>query len=522
LGSATYRGYALIIRIQLSTKTLQLDNVLLNSSIKAFGVQETKFSLAGNTFVDLAKKNISIKELQLSSGEMSIQLNAEVNDYSDPAFKGNLLVPEFSLGNFLKVNKLSQPVWQNDSALQRFGFSCGFAGNMKKIDVSAIDVLLDDAHGTGSFVLLDPSNPAYDFTMHFDHLNFDSYKTVVPESKAVAGHAMKEKEQKAQKVQKEGAVSGNVSTKKAPSLQPVFPVEPLRKLQFNLDLGVDSLKMKGAQLTQVKLKASGKDGRLELNPFRAELYNGSLAAVGTLDVTGALPQLAIKGDVAQVEVGPLLTDMTGKEEVTGTAVLSLELSTNGNIKEQLIRNSNGTTNLALEDGVVKKLHILEVVRQAKALYEKKNMVEAAKDEPTGFARISATGVITNGVFQNNDLKAESDMMRVAGSGKVDFVAEYVDYLLKVSILRGMDRDDKSGKTDYSKFIVPYRIEGKFSGITQKADVVEIFKAETTTLLIGELQKQLNKNKKGDDSQQGDKEDSTQDLLQQGLKSLFGN
>jgi len=92
--------------------------------------------------------------------------------------------------------------------------------------------------------------------------------------------------------------------------------------------------------------------------------------------------------------------------------------------------------------------------------------------------------------------------------------------LKISIARGMDRSKKSGKTDYSKVIIPYRIQGKFSDIKEEADVVGFFKSEVKTLLLEELQKQLNKN--SGDSEKEEEKDSTTDLLERGLKSIFGN
>ncbi len=165
----------------------------------------------------------------------------------------------------------------------------------------------------------------------------------------------------------------------------------------------------------------------ELKPFRAKLYEGTISAELSLDVRGKVPQLEIKNDITQVQIGPPLSDMTGKEEITGTAVVSLQIKTKGNSKEQLTRNANGSTNLALEDGVIKKLHILQIIRQTKAIYQKKDIVLAA--------------------------------------------AKYVDYLLKISVARGMDRNEKSGKTDYSKVIIPYRIQGEFSNLKEEADVV---------------------------------------------------
>ncbi|HID03241.1 MAG TPA: AsmA family protein, partial [Desulfobacterales bacterium] len=348
------------ILLALSAKTLKLDNLSLNSLIKGFGLQDTAATLAGNAMIDLSGKNITLTGISLNSGKLSVQANATVSDFSNPTFKGNLLVPEFSLGNFLENHKLPQPLWEDDSALQQFEFSCDFAGDMKKIDVSDIKILLDGAHGNGSFVLIDPSHPAYDFKMHLDRLDLDRYATIVHKSETISTQNKTNGS-----VPKVANVKSTPSGKAA-SLQPLFPMELLRKLHFQLDLDVDSMKIKGAEMSHVELKASGKDGQLELKPFRAKLYEGTISAGINLDVRAKVPQLKVKNDIAHVQIGPLLSDMTGKEEVTGAAVLSLQLSTRGNSKEQLTRNANGMMNLALEDGVIKKLHILQVVRQAKA------------------------------------------------------------------------------------------------------------------------------------------------------------
>ena len=126
------------------------------------------------------------------------------------------------------------------------------------------------------------------------------------------------------------------------SPQPLFPVEILRKLNFQLDLATDSMQMKGVQLRKVELKAKGDNGWLNLEPFRAELYGGSILAQSTLDVSGKVPQLNLQSNLDSVQIGPLLKDMTGKEELTGTAVLALRIESRGNMKEQFLRHLNGT------------------------------------------------------------------------------------------------------------------------------------------------------------------------------------
>ena len=509
------------------TKSIQLDNLSLVSLIKAFGLQETEVKLATNAFVDLVGKKAKLEKMKLSSGELVIQLNAEVVDFAKPSFSGNVQVPDFSLRKFLQQNKLPQPEWKEDSALNQVGFSCDLKGNTEKITVSDIKILLDQTHGEGRFVLTNLKKPAYDLQMHFDRFDLDRYATVQQHPVAVAAQDKNDTEGAARNTGQKntgvaagsGKGSGGARTASQP-LDSIFPVELLRKLQFVLDLGVDSMKIRGADLSKVELKASGKNGLLNLKPFSAKLYDGAISAESTLDVRGKLPKLSIKQNFDRVQVGPLIHDMTGKEEVTGAMVMSLQVTSSGNSRKRLINHAKGKMNLALEDGIIKKLHILQVIRQAKALYDGEALVTNAVDEPTGFARLSASGVIKQGVFHNNDLKAASDLMKVTGSGNVDFNAEYVDYLLKISLTRAMDRDDKSGRAEFSKFVVPYRIHGNFSNIKEEADVVGILKSQAKSLLMKELQKQLKKGK-GDKKQDDIKDLGTQ-LLEQGLKGLFGD
>lgn len=510
----------------LAGRTIRLDNTSLVSLIKAFGFQETEVKLTTNAFVDLSNKNVKLDAFKLNSRDLAVQLNAEIRNYADPSFSGSLQIPEFSLRKFFKDNKLSQPAWKDDSVLTQFGLTCEFKGNKNTITVPDIQVLLDDTHAKGHLVVKNLKHPTYDFQMHLDRFDLDRYTTTPRQKEAVTatGNGADQKQVKPEgKANKATPASKGTATPKAStnSLEPIFPVDLLRGLRFHVDLSVDSMKMRGAKLSTVTIKASGKDGLLAVKPLSAKLYGGSISAETTLDVRGKLPKLTIKQNLNRVQVGPLLKDMKGQDEVTGVVMMSLQVTSSGNSQKRLTSHANGTMNLALENGIIKKLHILQVIRQAKALYDGENLITNAVDEPTGFARLSASGVIKQGVFHNNDLKAASDLMKVTGSGKADFNAEYVDYLLKISLLRGMDRDEKSGRTDYSKFIVPYRIHGNFSNIKEEADVVGILKSQAKSFLMKELNKQLNKGQEKNKEQDEIKDLGTQ-LLEQGLKSLFGD
>ncbi len=512
----------------LAAQTIRFEGLSLVSKIKALGMQEMAFRLAGSCSLDLQQKKANIDSLTLASGDLSLVVRGEVENFAGPVFQGTLQIPEFSLREFLEQNNVGQPTWKDDSALRRIGLSLGFQGDGNTITVSDIQALLDGANAKGRFVLVDPAHPAYEFTMHLDRLDLDRYAALPPETpqarpKNQTSQGPMAKEPKgntaASTMKNAGGADAGRTTRQADSLQPLFPVELLRGLDFTLQLTVDSMKSSGAELSQVELKARGKDGLLELKPFQAKLYNGTISAETTLDVRGSVPRLEVKKDLDHVSVGPLLRDMTGKEEISGVAVLSAQLTSSGNNREALLRSLNGNMNLALQDGEIKRLRILQVIRQARALYKKEQVVQSSADEPTAFAFVSASGMIKEGIFYNNDLKANSDLMKVTGKGEVDFADEKVDYLLNIYLARGLNRADESGRVEYGKTPVPYRIRGTFSDLKEEADVAGLLKSQAKTLLMNELQKQLDKGDK--DEEEGKKKDPAKQLLEQGLKSLFG-
>lgn len=497
----------------LAVKTLQLDNLSLLSKISVTGLQETTVQLTSNASLDLQQKKAKIDHLTIGSGDFSLSVKTEISDFAGPVFQGSLQIPEFSLRKFLEQNNLGQPAWKDDSALQQLALSLQFQGDGKTITVSDIQALLDGANVQGNFTLVDPSHPVYDLKMQLDRLDLDRY-AILPSKSATPADSPGKEEKTAP------APAPEVSAQNATSLQPLFPVELLKGLNFHLDLAADSMKSSGVELSQVQLKAQGKDGLLELKPFRAELYSGTISAESILDVRGDTPRMQVKKDLDHVHIGPLLRDMTGKEEISGVAILSVQLDTTGNSKEAILRHANGKMNLALQEGEIKKLQILKVIRQAKALYNQEQVIQSSADEPTAFAHISATGVIREGVFYNDDLKAESELMKVNGKGEVDFADEQVDYLLNIYVTRGLDRDDESGRAEFGKTPIPYRIKGKFSELKEEADVAGLLKSQAQNLLMNELQKQLDKGK--GEEKPGEKKDTTQQLLEQGLKGLFGN
>jgi AsmA protein len=313
----------------------------------------------------------------------------------------------------------------------------------------------------------------------------------------------------------------------------IIPSGQLKGLTFNAKIEIGALKAAKLNITNIQLNASGKDGLIKLDPFAADLYQGELRVTGDINTRQEIPKMHIVKDLQGVQLGPMLIDMTGKEEIKGRADIHVDVTTSGMTKNELTRNANGKMRISLTDGEIAKLKIIDTIRIAKTLLGSNKKEEqgdpgrgpsktsSSSGRSTAFAGLSATGVITNGVFVNNDLLAESELMKVEGKGTVNMVTEQIDYLLTIYLAQYLERDQESGMVELADTPIPYRVKGTFDKIEQSAALEKLLINEGQKFLIKELGKQLG----GDTPQDGEKQESsnsTEDLINKGLKSLFGN
>jgi len=226
----------------------------------------------------------------------------------------------------------------------------------------------------------------------------------------------------------------------------------------------------------------------------------------------------LKKNLQGVQLGPLFIDLVGKEELSGRADIRVDVVTRGIDKAGLTRNANGNVNLSLSDGKIAKLQILQTIRLAKALLSKEPLTANASSQPTGFATLTASGTLTNGVFINNDLQAASDLMKVTGKGKVDLVQEQIDYLLTINLIDRIERKQDTGLVDLGNTPIPYRIKGSFTDLQQSAALENLAKSKAKEFLLDTLEKEFGSGKDGQEKSDSD----INSLINKGLKGLFGN
>lgn len=484
---------------QLRIHTFSLDVILEGPQVPA---SKMKLSVAAEVEVNIPHETLRVSQFRLGQGDLHLSGDLSVTGFQEGTMKGNLVVAEFSPGKYLKALQLPLPELSDPQTLERFSALLEFSMDPEHFVVHVREMQLDDTSVQATVRMADFSKPNYGLELRIGQLDLDRYML-----KKTSGA------QETMPLPDKGTGSG--------AEQASLPVQLLRDLSFTADMSMESLKAANLQLSDILLKVTGKDGLIRLEPLGAKLYEGDLLVTGEIDVRSDVPQLRLQQELSSVQLGPLFIDLTGEEELSGVADVEVQLVSGGVDVESLTRNSNGTLGLSFADGRIARLQILDTIRTAKALLDGKAMAVNARSQPTGFARLTASAVLKNGVLTSDDLAAESDLMAVSGKGTVDLVQEEVDYLLSISLTDRVERQEETGLVALGSTPIPYRIKGKFSELEQSAALEEFLTAKATELLFDSLGKELSRGA-GEDGSAEEMPSDAGSLLNQGLKSLFGN
>jgi len=235
--------------------------------------------------------------------------------------------------------------------------------------------------------------------------------------------------------------------------------------------------------------------------------------------------------IAGVNVGQMMAAMFEVNNITGTISGHFQLAGAGNTMSAIQRDLDGTMEFELADGALEGTDIWHQLRAARAMYRQEPAPEATLPARTEFTAIKATGIVTDGIFTNDDFIAELPFLQLNGAGMVDLRTTEMDYSLEVRVF---DRPESmSGATeaelaDFAETVVPIKITGPMASPSVRPDIEGIFRARVEEVI--EEQKEDLKNQLLDrllgtdpDSEEADpdaEEDPEEKLKRDLLKKLF--
>jgi len=464
--------------IDLSTGRIgEKANGKLKFSVSAKGRNpdlDAKLQLAGDYDVDIPGKSYALSGVD---GRISGTMAKGPLDVK-------LALPKLETkGGVVSAPKLTAEVTLPMPELPQKTLKVSLDGSAKAdLDKQAADadlvVKLDESTIQAKLALPKLSPPVYNFDVNIDKLNLDRY---MPAKEEPAKEAKKGPEK--------------------PAAQGETPVDlsALKGLNANGKLQIGQFQARGLKVANVKAEVKAANGRADVAPHSAELYQGKVAGALSLNAEGN--RIALKEDLSGISIGPLLKDVAQKDLLEGRGNIALDINAAGPTVEAMKKALAGSARLQLKDGAIKGFNLAEALRKAKAaLGSKSEKAAADQAQKTDFSEMSASFAIKNGVAHNEDLDVKAPLFRVTGKGDVDVGNSRLDYVTKATVVGTAKGQGGADLAELSGVTVPVHLSGPFDAMKYEVNygavAADLAKSKTTEKVRDKLEKQLGGKLKG--------------------------
>lgn len=375
------------------------------------------------------------------------------------------------------------------------------------------------------------SPPAYQFDVNVDKLNLDRY-TKQPEKKPVS--APTTEEGKAPPPGAKPAPSAQGAPKKDEDT--AIDLSALKGLNANGRLQVGALQASGLKLANLKAQIKAANGRLDIAPLSANLYEGSMQGAVAAQADG---RVALKQTLSGVAVGPLLRDVAQKDVLEGKGTVALDVNAAGKTVNTMKKSLAGSARVALKDGAIKGINLAEVFRKVKTVLGSSDQKAQAREvQQTDFSEMTASFAIKNGVAHNEDLDVKAPLFRISGKGDIDIGNSSMDYVTNATVVATTKGQGGADLQQLSGLTVPVRLVGPFDALKYQVDysaaATQFAKSKAGERIRGALEERLGIGKpqggaQGGDATQGGAQsgqggsaaDQAKQQIQDKLKGLFG-
>ncbi len=237
---------------------------------------------------------------------------------------------------------------------------------------------------------------------------------------------------------------------------------------FNGDFSLKSqgLSLYGFALDQAEITASLRDGRLQADLPSLQAYDGSGTGTLVLNARGAEPSLAVKAKVNQVNVKPLFQALAGREELSGTGDLEVDLLTFGINQSRLMSNLKGSSTINLRDGSLLGLDLPATIATLKS-----RQLDPAlgRTRVTKFQDLGAQALIEQGVLRTEGFQLTSDKVALTGKGQVDLGKRQINYRIEPRLTAGYVQTEGLNP-GISKLTLPLQIFGPWNDLRIQMDL----------------------------------------------------
>jgi AsmA protein len=372
---------------------------------------------------------------------------------------GSVTVPTTSARKLLQSLGIAPPITRDSRTLSAFGLQTNFRLTQKQLQLSALQLTLDDTRVQGTAALDDLDRSALSFDLNVNGINVDRYRAPVDKSAGARRPASP-----------------------PPAKPPTpLPLETLRKLDAHGTLRVASATFANLAFTDVVMPLVAKDGHIRLGPTQARLYGGSYNGDIVLDARPAQAQLSLNEHVHGTDIGALVKAAFDSARLSGRADANVAVTGVGNTDEAMIRSLNGKIDANVKQGTLIGIDIVYELQRVNALLKRQVPPQRTGPARTAFNTLQTNGTLDKGLLRIDDLQLETDFLKVHGRGTLDTATEAINYQLVTSVNKlpaaGSAVGGGGGLDALTAVEVPLTITGTMSSPTVRPDIEALAKGK---------------------------------------------
>jgi AsmA protein len=419
--------------------------------------------------------------LELKLGDLPVKVDVQGEKLlSAYVLSGKIQVSRTSPRELMKSFEIEAPTTSDPKALSAFALASNFRLTEKQLQLSALDLALDETTVKGTFGIEDLEAMALRFDLDVNGIDLDRYMAPKKEEPKTSG----------------GSAPASAKAAVPPT---EIPKEMLRSLNLQGKLRVGRAKVADLQFTDVRLPVEARDGRAHLGPTQAKLFGGTYDGNIVLDAKPAQATLALDEHVRSIDIGALMKAGFETTRVVGKGNASAKLNATGNTDQAMFKTLAGKIDFDVRNGAVTGVDLWYELRRALALFKRQALpVRPAGEPKTAFNALSGSALVDKGVLSNDDLLVDMSYIRAKGKGTLALESQAVDYRLVTEIYKLPEGD--ASMTDLKAAEIPVTITGTLADMKVRPDVEGYLKSRVKK----EVDKKLDEKKEELRKKLGDK------------------
>ena len=426
--------------------SVQLQGAYLKRTSESAGPTPVAFSLrTSGLSLDSASQTLAPAKIELQVGDSRLDVSLSGEKMStERLITGTVAIPTTSPRKLLQSLGITPPVTRDTGALSAFALQTNFQLTVKQLQLSGLQLTLDETTVRGTAAIDDLDHSAVSFDLAANTLNLDRYR---------------------------GPATGTPATRRSPGpakLPTPLPLESLRKLNLHGTLRLSSATVSNVLFTDLVIPLTAKDGHIRLGPTEAHLYGGSCDGDIVLDAQLEQAQLSLNQHVHDTDIGALVKAAFESARLSGRADVDAAVAGVGNTDEAILRSLNGKIDTNVKQGAFTGIDVAYELERVNALLKREAAPQRTGPARTVFNTLRAPGTLDKGVLQIDPLQIETDFLKVHGGGTLDTVTEAINYQL-VATGAGLDA--------LKSVEVPLTITGTLSNPAVRPDIGALAKGK---------------------------------------------